>query len=247
MKSYLIIITFLVMILAIATGCSKDDGICAGSTGKVIIESRPVSTFHFVEVWDNINLFLTQDTNATGLEIEAGENLIDGITTETERGRLIIRNRNTCNWLRSFKVPVNVYLRYRSLDTLITHAAGNISGMNTWTGNAIWITVEEGGGKIDLDINVAKSYITLKYGTFAVDLKGFSQVTFISDLGYGPLHAENLYSKFTYIYTASPNDIFVTAHVQITAEIRNVGNVYYHGDPQSVSTQLFGGGRLYKF
>jgi hypothetical protein len=235
------------MILVLSAGCGKDDGICTGSTGKVILENRTVSDFHYVEVWDNINLFLTQDTITTGLQIEAGENLIDGITTETERGRLIIRNRNTCNWLRSFEVPVNVYLKYRSLDTLITHAAGNITGMNTWTGNTIWITVEEGGGKIDLDLNVAKSFITLKYGTFALDFSGFSQVTFISDLGYGPLHAENLYSKFTYIYTGSPNDIFVTAHVQITAEIRNAGNVYYHGDPQSVSTQLIGSGRLYKF
>ena len=247
MKTGIFNIALLILTVAVLSDCKKEEGICVGSTGKVIIQERPAAAFHHVEVYDNINLFLAQDTNYNQIKVEAGENLIDGITTEIDHGRLKIRNQNSCNWLRSFNIPVNVYIKFRQIDTLITHAAGNITGTNKWNNDLVNIVVEEGGGSIDLDLNVFKSYLVVKYGTFDLNFKGYSQVTFISDLGYGPFNAENLDSKFTYIYTGSPNDIKVTAYVELTAEIRNAGNVYYRGDPVSIHTELIGGGKLIKF
>ena len=85
-----------------------------------------------------------------------------------------------------------------------------------------------------------------QYGTVTVNATGFSQVTYISNRGYGPLHAEDLNSKFTYISTFSPNDVFVNATVELAVEIGNIGNVYYRGDPPEVSTNIYGGGRLIK-
>ena len=79
--------------------CGKDDGTCISSTGKTIIQDRSGLDYHYVEVYDNINLILTQDSVNTGIKVEAGENLIDGITTEIDSGRLVLRNSNTCNWL----------------------------------------------------------------------------------------------------------------------------------------------------
>jgi hypothetical protein len=247
MKTKLAILFCLPLLGLLLIRCGKDDGICVGSTGKIITETRPVSIFNYIEVYDNINLILTQDTNRIEVMVEAGENLIDGITTEITNKRLSIKNQNSCNWLRSFEVPVNVYITYKQLDTLVTHAAGNITGTNAWTNHEIVFIVEEGGGTIDLSLNVFKSYLEVSYGTFALNFKGYSQVTYISDIGYGPLNAEMLDSKFTYIYTGSPNDIFVTASVEITAEILNTGNVYYRGDPTQISTQSSGSGKLIKF
>jgi len=237
----------LLLVVALCSGCTKDDGSCINSTGKIIRENRVALPFHFVEVHDNINLFLTQDTALTSISVEAGENLISGITTEIDSGRLVLRNRNSCNWLRSFSVPVNVYLTFTKLDTVLFRAAGNVTCTNTWTNDSIFFKVIEGAGLISLDLNMFKSFIHIQYGTVRLDVAGFSQVTFISSQGYGPLHAEDLVSKFTYVYTFSPNDVFVYASEQLGVEIANIGNVYFRGNPGDIKAEIYGSGKLIPF
>ncbi|MCU0370080.1 MAG: DUF2807 domain-containing protein, partial [Bacteroidales bacterium] len=240
-------ILFFIALVLFFNRCAKDEGICVGKTGKSITQDRIAIPFHAVEVYDNINVILTQDTSHTAIQVEAGENLIDGISTEIDSGRLVLRNLNSCNWLRSFEVPVNVYLKFTSLDTLIFQAAGNISCTNAWTNDSVYFNVIEGGGQIDLNLDVFKSFLFVRYGTVTVNVRGNSQVTFISSQGYGPFHAEQLVSKFTYVYTFSPNDVFVHASVALGAEIANIGNVYYRGDPDEVNTVITGEGRLIEF
>jgi hypothetical protein len=123
MKLNGIILIVFAPIVLLLTRCAKDEGICTGSTGKVISQERTALPFHSVEVYDNINLVLTQETSLTGITVEAGENLIEGITTKIDSGKLVIRNVNSCNWLRSFEVPVNVYLKFTLLDTIIVREA----------------------------------------------------------------------------------------------------------------------------
>ena len=241
------LITILITVMALSLAqCGKDDGTCISSTGKTITQDRSGLTYHYVEVYDNINLILTQDSVNTGIKVEAGENLIDGITTEIDNGRLVLKNANSCNWLRRFDIPVNVYLNFTRLDTLIFRAAGNITSTNEWTNDSVLFNIIEGAGQANLKLNVFKSFLYIQYGTVTVYVTGFSQVTYISSRGYGPLHAENLNSKFTYASTFSPNDIFVNASVHLEVEIGNIGNAYYCGDPAEVSTNIYGAGRLIK-
>lgn len=245
MKKLSIILFLLIVILL--SRCNDDEGVCISSTGKTTIQDRSGLSYHYVEVYDNINLILTQDSTNTGIKVEAGENLIDGITTVIDSGRLVLRNTNSCNWLRSFEVPVNVYLNFTKLDTLVFSAAGNITCTNEWTNDSVFFNVLEGGGKADLKLKVFKSFLYVMYGTVSLNVTGLSQVTFISSHGFGPIHAENLLSKFTYTNTSSPNDVYLNASVELSAKITNIGNVYYCGDPPVVTTDISGGGRLIEF
>lgn len=242
MKKWLTLVVL--FIAALLTQCGKNEGVCVSNTGKTVVENRIALPFHYIEVYDNINLFLTQDTSSYAIRVEAGENLVQGIITEIDSGRLILRNQNTCNWLRSFEVPVNVYLTFTRLDTIIFSAAGNITCTNEWTNDSILVDVYEGAGQFSLKLNVFKSFLHVRFGTVRLDATGYSQVTFISSQGYGPLHAENLYSKFTYVYTFSPNDVFVSAEEELGVEIGNIGNVYYRGDPKRISENIYGAGQL---
>jgi hypothetical protein len=236
----------IILMSLMLTQCGKDEGVCISSTGKTITQDRSGLSYHYVEVYDNINLILTQDSVHTGIKVEAGENLIDGITTEIDSGRLVIKNANSCNWLRRFDIPINVYLNFTKLDTVIFRAAGNVTCTNEWENDSVFFDVIEGGGQANLKLNVFKAFLYIQYGTVTLNASGFSQVTFISSRGYGPIHAENLKSKFTYAGTFSPNDIFVNASVRLEVEIGNIGNAYYCGDPAEVSTNIYGGGKLIK-
>ncbi len=246
MKYLYIIITYIVSGLLLSS-CSGDEGICFGGTGKMVTEERLALPFREIELNDNINLILTYDSLLTRIAVEAGENLQAGITTRIDSGRLILENRNQCDWLRSFEVPITVHVTFTDLDTLIFRAAGNVSCTNTWEGDSVYVEVVEGAGLIDLNINAFRSQFHVRYGTTRVDLQGFSQVCFISNEGYGPFHAENLATKFNYIYTSSPNDVFVNSTVELAVEISNIGNVYYTGPPASVSANIYGGGKLIPF
>ncbi len=240
--SVLILTTFLFSILS----CNKE-GVCVRQTGEIVTETRPVQDFHFIDVYDNINLILTQDSVMHQIRVEAGENLINGIKTEIDSGRLVLSNENTCNWLRSFEVPVNVYLTFTRLDTILFQAAGNITCTNTWANDSIYINIIEGTGDVNLKIHVSKSTMQIRYGTVNFQVEGKSSVTYISSRGYGPFHAENLQSKFTYVYTFSPNDVFVYAEEELGAEIANIGNVYYTGSPAQIDVNAYGGGKLIEF
>jgi hypothetical protein len=242
----IIILTFPILLLLFQS-CKHDDGVCISSTGKTITQDRSGLPYHYVEVYDNINLIMTQDSTYNGIKVEAGENLIDGITTEIDSGRLVLRNTNSCNWLRSFSVPVNVYLTFAKLDTLIFSAAGNITCTNEWTNDSLFFNILEGAGKVNLKLNVFKSFLYVRYGTVSLNITGYSQVTYISSHGFGPIHAENLLSKFTYSFTSSPNDVYLNASVQLAVKITNIGNIYYSGDPADISAEILGGGKLIKF
>jgi hypothetical protein len=246
MKRKLQIPVLLIFILLLAR-CHQDDGVCISSTGKVITQDRAVQPYRCVEIYDNINVFLTQDSTLDRIVVEAGKNLIDGITTRIDSGKLSLRNENSCSWLRSFEVPVNVYLTFGSLDTIIFRAAGDITCTNVWTGESVNLDVIEGAGKFDLRINAYRSNFLVRYGTTDIKITGFSEVTTLITSGFGPFHAEGLTSKFTYVKSFSPNDMYVYSNIDLAVEIGNIGNVYYTGNPATLTTNIYGEGKLIEF
>ena len=240
-------IPLILMLLLILSGCSKDEGVCVSSTGKIEVQDRGNIAYHSIMVHDNINLILTQDTAFNNIKVEAGKNLINGITTEIDSGRLVIRNTNSCSWLRSFEVPVNVYLTFTQLDTIVFRAAGNISCTNKWANYSVYLEVIEGAGKLNLDVQAYRSYIMVRYGTTAINVSGTSEVSTLISYGFGPFHAEDLISKFTYTSSYSPNDMWVYSSIELTAEIGNIGNIYYRGNPATIDANIKGEGKLIEF
>ena len=75
-------------------------GDCFKSTGKIVDEYRAVQQFNEIQVMNNINLFITYDT-IQEIRVEAGKNLVNLIKTDVNNNRLIIKNNNKCNWIRS--------------------------------------------------------------------------------------------------------------------------------------------------
>lgn len=235
------------ILIVMLSSCGKEGGLdCFKSTGETRIEERFVPPFHTIEVFDNINLVLTQDTLLNSMEVEAGENLLKGITTEVDSGRLFLRNENTCNWVRSFEVPINIYISFSSLDTIIFRAAGNLRFTTPWKNDSIQFDVWEGAGKIELDLDVIKSKVYVHYGVVDVNISGTSEVSYLSNKGYGPINALDLKTNYTYMSTLSPNDCFVNVRGELGVTINNIGNVYYKGNPVSISEQLNSSGRLIK-
>ena len=242
MKNQLIIL--LIATLAL-TSCKKN-GVsnCFVSTGEITMDNRSINSFNSILLKDNVNLILKKaDSNA--IIVEAGKNLISGVKTDVgENGVLEIRNDNSCNWIRSYSSPINVYLNYKVIDSIDYNSIGDITTENTLIADSLWIMAHEGAGKINMDVDVSTLYCSLHYGTLDIILRGKAGVSYIYSASFGLINTLDMESDYMYINNRSSNDIYVTAKTHIGATIDNIGNIYYTGNPITVSFNKNGTGEL---
>ena len=133
----------------IVAGCAKDGGVCLATTGPETRQVRNLPGFNTVDVRENVNLVLSTDS-VTSVAVEAGENIISGITTTVTDGQLLIHNNNKCNWLRDYSKPVNVYISGNKLWKIKYNGSGNISSNGTLKQDSINVEVWGGCGNIEL-------------------------------------------------------------------------------------------------
>ena len=226
------------------TSCEKlDVGDCFMGAGNTIIVTRDLDDFNHISLNDNINLIITQDTRC-GVKIEAGENLIPSIITEVSDHRLIIRNNNICNWVRSYNKEIDVYVSVEELISIEYISSGNVLSTNTIVTDSLSVAVWDGSGIIDLDIETRISALSLHYGAVNFSVRGKSNVNFIYAASYGPFFCENLETAFTFMNNRGSNDCYVYCTKHLGVDIEYTGNIYYKGNPETISANITGTGQL---
>jgi hypothetical protein len=236
-------ISFLLLLSVIS--CNKN-GKCFSTSGSVISQERPVMPFDSIDLGDNADLILTQDS-ITKITVEAGQNIISGITTEIVDRQLVIRNTNICNWLRSYQKPLNVYVSLDHLWKIYYNAAGNISTTNTFNIDSVKVEVWGGCGTIDLALNCKKGFFALNQGTADYNLHGNCDVASVYVSGMGLFQAKNLVTHYCSVENKGTNDCYVNVSVSLNAIIENIGSIYYTGNPGQIVTKISGSGVVEPF
>ena len=232
-------------ILIFGYGCKKSDpSDCFKSTGKVMEESRDVGFFNKIVLYDNVNLHLTQG-NTNQLTVKAGKNLMKKIVTETNGdSTLKIANLNSCNFIRSYKIPVDVYLTFTNLWDIEYHSVGTVDNTDTLRLDSLQINVREGGGDIRLCVNAFKLSTNLHNGTATMECSGKTGLLFVYSGEFGLIDNRNLSAHMVYLRTKSSNDVYIRATHTLMATIMNIGNVYYYGNPSVLQKDGAGSGAL---
>lgn len=239
-------ISVFVIALLLSVSCSKNNpGDCFKSAGTITSETRTAVPFTDLHMTNNVDVFLSYAPTYS-IEVRAGKNVIPGIKTEISDSTLTISNENSCNWIRSYNSPVEVYLEAPQLDSIFYAASGNLTSVNQFTNNSLVLEVLEGSGSISLWLNTEKSWMNLHYGTADLSAKGYSHISYLSSGGYGPADLSKLNTEFTFMTNNSTNICRVKANLQLHVNIFNVGDVYYSGDPAEISPYFTSTGRLYK-
>ncbi len=235
-----------IFILLLIFSCEKYNlGDCFKNTGEIISEERSLSEFSSILLKDNINLILTYG-NEQSVIVEAGKNLMSSIHTEVNDKQLTISNISSCNWVRSYDKPINLYLTSNTLDSIIYRSCGDITCTNTLEYDTLLIQVMEGCGSINLDLNTQKVLLKEIYGTVDFTLKGKTFTSYIYSAGYGPFNCSELETNNTFVVNKSPNDFYVKASDILEVTIDNLGNVYYSGNPAKIYSTITGEGKLIK-
>jgi len=218
---------------------------CFKGTGKVITETRTPSDYTRIELNDNINLVITQDS-INKISVEGGEKLLPNIQTEFVDNKLIIKNNNKCNWVRSYKNKFTVYVSAKSLKRIEYFGSGNITSTNTLVADTLEINCLESSGKIDIMANTQNNFLRIHTGSTDMYVSGNTNENFLYNTSNGFAHLENLHTNINTIVSSTTGDCYVNADQKLDVTIKYIGNVYYYGNPSTINTNISGKGQLIK-
>jgi len=205
-------------------------GDCFKSTGKIVERDRAILPFDRLEIHDRINVFLTYAPNYN-LRVKAGRNLLQLIDTEVKDNTLIIENNNKCNWVRSFKKEIDVYVSTPNLRKLTYYGSADVRFTNPFVIDTLLINTHDASG--DIYLNLMSDYVELKCHTGSVSIKSEGIVNeLICFMGAnGRINTLNTISNKVLAVNENTGKLSVHATQELNAEIRGIGDIEYFGNP----------------
>lgn len=236
-------VVFLLPVMIWITSCAKDGGNCLTNSGPVILQDRIISDFDTIAMYDFVDVVLTQ-ANENHVTVEAGQNIISGITTEVQNRVLVIRNHNTCNWLRSYNKPIIAHVSVKNLRSITYNSSADVTCTDTIRTPLLMIDTWGGCGTIDLTVKVNEGFFISHLGTADIRLRGVCNICSIYAGGYGLVQCSGLETGYAYAKNYGTNDCYVKTSKYLEATIGSVGNIYYSGNPGTLLTYIYGTGAV---
>jgi len=229
--------------LVVFSSCKKENACdCIKRTGTIETTKRWVSNFDKIYVEDNLNVFITQDS-AFDVEVEAGRIVGWLIETEVSEGTLRNKNKNRCNWARSYNKPLNVYVHMPVVKYITSNGSGTIKSLNTITTPDFDVQIKSSG---NIELMVNNHTVTSRiFGYGDVTLSG---VTYEHDADIGGssfLNCQSLHTNVTYVHAFTTGLCYVTASDKLLCNIGLNGDVHCYGHPATVQLTRTGDGQLY--
>lgn len=233
----------ILLLVVFFSACKKENRCdCFKRTGSIVTETREVSGFDKLFVEDNVSVFITQDS-VFEVKIESGDNLIPLIKTEIIGGTLYIRNKNRCNWTRSYKKPFNVYIKMPVINYITSDGTGSIKSLNAIT-TPVFDVQTKNSGDIELTVNSTK-ITSHMHGSGDLTLHGFVQEHACDIGGTAFLNCKDLQTTYTYLHTFTTGLCYITTTSSLDCKIERIGDVYCYGNPAIVQKVQKGSGKLY--
>ena len=213
-------------------------------TGEVIKEERTIPPVRYFNIGKGkINCYFTYDS-IFKVEVEAGKKLIGLIKTELNGDTLFMTDENKCNFVRSYKHEINIYISSPDVKTITQYGVGLVKSTNTLVGTSLDI---ESWGAGDFYLDVQCNYLrTHTHKSTAVYITG-TATTHNTELWHNStLFGDDLKTQTTYVYDNTTGNIYCEADSQLTASIRLSGNIIYSGNPHVDVIDLGGTGTITK-
>jgi len=224
--------------------CEKEHrGDCLKRTGPMETEVRELENFRKLSIEGRMNVRISMDT-ANSIEIEAGDNLMDGLVTEIISGKLFIYNNNRCNWARSYKKEINMHLRLKRLVNIEFMGSGNIESTDTLHLESMEIHMHQASGSVDLTMQAESLKLDIKTGPGDITIKGKSQLTELFSGGNGTLELSQLNSRTVLLNNSGTGDFEIYVEEAMWGSIHGDGNVYFSGPGEVKELTTTANGKL---
>ena len=227
------------MILVLS--CSKDS--CPLSSGNTNSEMRELPIFREIILYDKINLILMADS-IQKIRVETGKNLLPGISTIVDGGKLTIQDNNGCKLLRTDASTVNVYISTGTLEKITYHGAGDVGSTDTIRQNNFTVDCVDGSGSINLKLIADSVDAIIRTRNADISFSGYGNYSSIYCAAEGSINLSHFITRVAYIQSTSIRDIHVNVTGNLYASILYLGNVYYTGNPVYIQSTITSSGKL---
>jgi hypothetical protein len=240
MKTRKIFTLFMFMILftgvsGISSACNMVAGV--QGDGKVVKETRVVSSFDGIEVSGAFSVYLRQGSNEE-VVIEADENLQPVIRAEVHGSTLVIDTKKPINHPTALKV----YITFKDLNKvevsgavdIVTENKITLNDFSLHTSGASDVRMELTARKLDLNSSGASK---LRLAGSATDVS--ADLSGACDIFGFDLVCENFTVDLS---GAGKAQIHVTK--KINAEISGAGSIRYKGNPTIINQSVSGAGSI---
>jgi hypothetical protein len=220
-------------------------GDCFKGTGTITKETRILEDFDSIYIDRRLNIVLVQDTVNFAV-VEAGDNLLGLIDTEIKNGKLTLQNNNKCNWVRSYKIPVNIEVHTKNLQHIVMWGASNITNKDTLTFPTLVVEYRDASGIVELIVDNELTNIIQHTGAGDAIIHGKTQqlTVYMSSLAFGDY--TDLKAQNVYVENRSSADCRVFGNETFTFRLRGDGNIYYKGQGDIISEENTGNGVIKK-
>ena len=233
LNKHIILLTCITLIGLFTVSCRKESK-CVKGAGKVVTEDRGlVNSFDRIRVEDKINVVLI-DGGEHRIEVEAGEKLMPHIITEVNNGELTIKDNNKCNFLRSYKKEITVFVHCEDIRFISYFGAGNVTSQNKLRFQSLEIEMTDGSGTLDLNVDLDSLKIVQHTGPGDAVFSGTSDYFYLFTGGNGWYRMENMVTKDAHINTNGSGDVLVNTTDNLLIELTSLGNIDYYGNPSNL-------------
>ena len=236
---------FVISIFVLFLGCKKtEDRPCYKSFGDVVEKEIALDSVNKFELYKNIKYRFYQDSTKK-IVVRGGKNMVNFVDIRTLDYVTSINNLNKCNFLRNSDNLMEVDIHYPTYNSIYAEPTDSIIFMDTLKGDFTKIELRNGGGFLDLTVDMNHISLSVSFGVGSYVVKGRTKYSNLSIQNMGRGNALGLTSDFISIYQNSNNDLYAnfdSAEVKILYYAN--GDVFYSGTPDSLSISGIGDGEV---
>jgi hypothetical protein len=218
---------------------------CLKSAGEATQEERDIQGFiQHLHVDDLVHVKVFHSGGNDRIVVRGPRNLLPSLITETDGGKLSIRNENTCNWVRKFSHRLEVDVYCDQLQAISYAGQGDILVVDSITAPRFVFENRLGSGDVLLRVDVDTLEVIVHTGYSPTRVVGRASLAFLFNQGIGRFDARELITPVVSCNNSSINTMEVYAASYLYAYIGAQGNVWAHGNPPIIEVKRDGTGEL---
>ena len=225
--SYWLLIFFLGFSLG---SCEKNN--CLSSGGDIVQEERVLEPFQNIETYNNFEIYLKNDT-VHKVEIEAGEKLIPFIETEVENNVLTIKDSNKCDFLKGYDTK-KLYISVDTLKEITINEASDLYTVDTFKVHSLKVKFLSQLGYCDIIVDAHLFQLQVWYASGDFKVGGNVYSAYLNAESTSFIYAEGLNNTGCRVSSNSMGDCYVKAGKWMYYKIKDSGNIYYTGTPDTI-------------
>jgi len=227
-------LTYLVLIVVFVACKPENRKDCFKSNGSITTITRELGSFNVLILNDHID-YEVIPSNQYKIEITAGKNLLENITSSIDNHTLTIENRNRCNFVRGYKHHPSIKIFLPQIKQLHHQGLGNTFVSSDFNQDSIYIA---GGNSGDLYLSGTYNFVkTYAHGNTNIHFNGIAKnlLTYMKGTNFLYLESATVYDNID-ITTVSIGDVYLKPlqSTNLYVAIYRDGNVYYKGNPNAI-------------